>query len=269
MTSPDYAHHFSVHNVPFGIASSKAHPKPQAVTRLENSVIFLHDCHHNGFFSGIDGLPQDIFTHGALNEFAALPKPTQQHVREAVQATYRNGDAGLSKFPPPSLEDITQVEMHMPVTVGDFSGMKLRPHTFVMNTPPNNSPDFSCSLEHVKNAGRIIINDERPPPAFFNFPIAYQGRASSVIVSGTDVERPMGQYRDKAAPTTADEPKPVVFGPSRAVDYELEFAAIIGKPLPMRQRLNAVDAGEHIFGFVVLNDWSGKYTSLISPFPLK
>lgn len=107
----------------------------------------------------------------------------------------------------------------------------------------------------MKNAGRIIINDERPPPAFFNFPIAYQGRASSVIVSGTDVERPLGQYRDKSA---AAEPKPVVYGPSRAVDYELEFAAIIGRPLSMRQRVNAVDADEHIFGFVVLNDWSGK-----------
>jgi fumarylacetoacetase len=155
------------------------------------------------------------------------------------------------------LEDITQVEMHMPVTVGDFAGMYELVTLVTTNASPNSSPDFSCSLEHVKNAGRIIINDERPPPAFFNFPIAYQGRASSVVVSGTDVERPMGQYRDKAAPTAADEPKPVVFGPSRAVDYELEFAAIIGKPLSMRQRLNAVDAGEHIFGFVVLNDWSG------------
>lgn len=68
----------------------------------------------------------------------------------------------------------------------------------------------------------------------------------------------MGQYRDKSAPVAANEPPPVVYGPSKAVDYEMEFAAIIGKPLPMRQRLNAVDADEHIFGFVVMNDWSGK-----------
>lgn len=135
-------------------------------------------------------------------------------------------------------------------------------HPFSDEAPTNHSPDFSCSLEHVKNAGRIIVNDERPPPAFFNFPIAYQGRASSVIVSGTDVERPIGQYRDNSAQTAANEPKPVVFGPSQAVDYELEFAAIIGKPLPMRQRLNAVDADEHIFGFVILNDWSGNWRVL-------
>ncbi len=74
-------------------------------------------------------------------------------------------------------------------------------------------------------------------------------------MSGIDIERPQGQYLDKSAATN---PKPVIYGPSRAVDYELEFAAIVGKPLLMRQRLNAVDADDHIFGFVVLNDWSGK-----------
>lgn len=97
-----------------------------------------------------------------------------------------------------------------------------------------------------------MINDERPPPAFFSFPVAYQGRASSVVVSGTGVERPMGHYRDTTHPD-----RPVVFGPSRSVDYELEFAAVVGTPLAMRQRLRAADADEHIFGFVVLNDWSG------------
>jgi fumarylacetoacetase len=62
----------------------------------------------------------------------------------------------------------------------------------------------------------------------------------------------MGQYRDKSKPGT-----PVVFGPSKQMDYELEFAAIVGKPLPMRQRLKAAEADDYIFGFVVLNDWSG------------
>lgn len=117
-------------------------------------------------------------------------------------------------------------------------------------------------MEHVKNAGRIIINDERPPPAFFNLPVGYQGRASSIVVSGTDIERPIGQYRDKTAPTTDGGLPPVVCAPSKMVDYELEFAAIIGKPLSMGSRLNAVDADEHIFGFVILNDWSGECDTL-------
>lgn len=118
--------------------------------------------------------------------------------------------------------------------------------------------DFSCSLEHVKNAGRIIVNDERPPPAFFNLPIGYQGRTASIVVSGTPIERPMGQYRQVTTSSTGEKTTSIVFGSSQKMDYELEFAAIIGRPLPMRQRLHAKDAGEHIFGFVIMNDWSGE-----------
>ncbi|KAK3904162.1 hypothetical protein C8A05DRAFT_13928 [Staphylotrichum tortipilum] len=236
MSSPDYAHHFSVRNVPFGIASADSHPEHQAVTRLENSVIFLNDCHTGGLFGHIEGLPLGIFAKSTLNAFAALPKSVQNDVRTAIQEAYGDGSLNTSVFPHGSVEDISKVQLHMPVEVGDFA-------------------DFSCSLEHVQNAGRIIINDARPPPAFFHLPIAYQGRASSIVVSGTDIERPHGQFRDK---TAADPANAIVYGPSRALDYEMEFAAIIGRPLPMRQRVDAADADEHIFGFVLLNDWSAR-----------
>jgi fumarylacetoacetase len=117
-------------------------------------------------------------------------------------------------------------------------------------------------LEHVKNAGRIIINNEAPPPAFFNFPIGYQGRASSIMVSGSEIVRPMGQFRRKATMSESNmtPEMAVIYGPSAAVDYEVEFAAVIGKSLPMWQRLNASEADDYIFGFVLLNDWSGELT---------
>jgi fumarylacetoacetase len=122
MASADYSHHFSVHNVPFGIASSKSHPQPQAVTRLGNSVVFLHDCHAGGLFAGIEGLPLNVFSHDTLNEFAALAKPIQQQVRKAVQDRCHDGKLDLSKLPQASVADITEVQMHMPVRVGDFAG---------------------------------------------------------------------------------------------------------------------------------------------------
>jgi len=128
-----------------------------------------------------------------------------------------------------------------------------------MSVDTDLGPDFSCSLHHVKNAGRIIINDARPPPAFFNLPIGYQGRASSIVVSGTDIHRPNGQYRDKTASDILEGSlPPVVYGPSRACDYEMEFAAVIGKPLGMNEGVKALDVDEYIFGFVLLNDWSGE-----------
>lgn len=76
------------------------------------------------------------------------------------------------------------------------------------------------------------------------------------MVSGTDIERPYGQFKNPAA---GDSDDPITYAPSQKVDYEVELAAVVGKPLAMRQRLHAKDAEEHIFGFVILNDWSGKY----------
>lgn len=128
-----------------------------------------------------------------------------------------------------SLEDVSQVQMHLPVSIGDFT-------------------DFAASKDHCLNASEAIFGKKSLPPAFLNFPIAYAGRASSVVVSGTPIERPLGQYKG---------PDGIVFGPSKAMDFELEFGAIIGKPLARNQTLDIVNADDHIFGFVIVNDWSG------------
>jgi fumarylacetoacetase len=113
-------------------------------------------------------------------------------------------------------------------------------------------------LHHITNAGRAIFDKEVVPATFANFPIGYTGRTSTVFISGAPIERPTGHYYDKSSPTN---PKPVVFGPSKAMDYELEIGVVIGKPVPLHQRLNAKDADEHVFGLVLLNDWSGKQAS--------
>ncbi|KAJ4506707.1 hypothetical protein HRR86_007536 [Exophiala dermatitidis] len=236
MATSTYASHFSDSNIPFGIASSERHPEPQVVTRLADSVLFLADLEAHGLFSSIQELPKNVFKRSELNAFAALGRSISKAVRHTIQNAIRS--RGVESFPRTSVEDVAAVTMHLPIHVSDFA-------------------------EHVKNAGRIMIDDERPPPAFFNLPIVYQGRASSVVVSGTPIERPMGQFRDK---TTAGTP--VIFGASRQMDYELEFAAIVGKPLPMRQRLKASDADEHIFGFVVLNDWSARDIQAFEMVPL-
>lgn len=238
-TTPDYAGHFSDRNIPFGIASSASHPKPQAATRIGNSVIFLADLANAGAFARITGLPDGVFAEPTLNSFAALPQSVHIAVRQTVRSRWREG-GGVAQLPPGSVKDLDAVTMHLPVHVSDFA-------------------DFSCSLEHVQNAGRIIVKDGTPPPGFFHFPIAYQGRASSVVVSGTPIERPVVQFRDRS--TT---PPAIVAGPSRQMDYEMEFATVIGQPLPMRQRVSAADADKHIFGFVVLNDWSGKSSPRLS-----
>jgi fumarylacetoacetase len=120
--------------------------------------------------------------------------------------------------------------MHLPVRVGDFS-------------------DFSLSKNHVLNASKAVFGVESLPPGFLHFPVGYAGRSSSIMVSGAPVRRPLGQYRS---------PDGVVFGPSKAMDYELEVACIVGKPSQMGTPVRIDDAMEHAFGFVLLNDWSAR-----------
>jgi fumarylacetoacetase len=89
------------------------------------------------------------------------------------------------------------------------------------------------------------------PPNWLHMPIAYNGRASTVVVSGTTIRRPCGQFR----PAEADRP---IFGPTRRLDFELEFGALIGTPSRLGERLDVAAAEESIFGFVLLNDWSAR-----------
>ncbi|KAG8668469.1 hypothetical protein FPOAC2_07756 [Fusarium poae] len=230
MSTADFSHHFSDKNIPFGIASSATHTNPQAVTRLGNTVIFLDDL---DLLKGVEGVA-GVFRQPTLNAFAALSKSVHQDVRKQIQSVHQKN--GLDGFPSGSKEDIGDVTMHLPMEIKDFA-------------------DFSCSLDHVINAGRIVVNNPNPPPGFFHFPVGYQGRTSSIVVSGTDIERPYGQFRN---PNASNGESAVIYGPSQKVDYEVELAAIIGKPLSMKQRLNAKDAEDHIFGFAILNDWSAR-----------
>lgn len=230
MTSPlpGYASHFGLANIPFGIASSDLHATPQCVTRYEDSVIFLAELFHE--FSSIAHLPEDVFSSSTLNAFAALPKSTHQSVRECIQQLLKT-----SGIPSSAIEAITAVRMHLPVGCGDFS-------------------DFSCSADHVENASEAMTGTRSHPPAFYHQPVGYAGRCSSLDVSGTSQVRPLGQYW-AGIPGQSE----IVFGASRRMDFELELAAIIGKPLKRRARVTARQAGEHVFGFVLVNDWSGGF----------
>ncbi|KAJ5211101.1 hypothetical protein N7491_010921 [Penicillium cf. griseofulvum] len=236
MATANYSHHFSHRNIPFGIASSQTHEKPQAVSRLGNTILFLHDLHVQGLFKDTKDLPENIFNQPTLNRFAALSKSEHQYVRKKIQEVFHHH--GLDGFPSASEEVADAITMHLPMVIRDFT-------------------DFSCSLHHVINAGHIVAGNAKPPPSFFKFPVGYQGRTSSIVVSGTDIERPYGHFLNPKVIDPQRE-ETIIFGPSQKVDYEVELAAVIGKPLPMKKRLHAEDADDHIFGFVILNDWSSR-----------
>jgi fumarylacetoacetase len=133
--------------------------------------------------------------------------------------------------------------MRLPCEIGDYT-------------------DFLTSLYHTERHGRYKGLADPLPPAFKSLPIAYHGRASSLRVSGGDVRRPHGQYRDPQGN--------VRFGPAPAMDFELELAAFIGRGNPLTQPIRIDDARDHIFGYCLLNDWSAKsiqwFEQVLGPF---
>jgi fumarylacetoacetase len=227
---PGYASHFGINNIPFGIASSDLHPNPQCVTRFEDSVIFLADIPS---LQDIKDLPSNILTQPTLNDLAALPRSIHQSLRTEIQSLLKS-----SSIPGSALEPLSAVRMHLPVRSPDFT-------------------DFSCSADHVLNASEAMTGSRSHPPSFYHQPVGYAGRCSSLDVSGSAQERPLGQF-------WAGKPgeSEIVFGASRRMDYELEVGVIVGRPTQRRERVSAKDAGEHVFGFVLVNDWSGEFSCL-------
>ena len=239
--------HFSTANIPFGISSSTQHPQAAAVTRIADEVIFLDILHDAGLFRDIAGLTGHVFQQvnqiphavtrcgtdnrkATLNEFAALGRPISRSVRKILQERFSPGSAYDPS--PGAVEPFTQVTMQLPMHIGDFT-------------------DFSWSKDHVVTAGEAAFGERKMPPGFFHFPLGYGGRSSSIVLSGTPVARPLGQFRSNKG--SGD----VEFGPCEELDYELELACIVGKPLPKGDIVPASKAGEYIFGVSLLNDWSG------------
>ena len=112
--------------------------------------------------------------------------------------------------------------------------------------------DFYSSLEHATNLGRMFRPDQEPLlPNWRWLPVAYHGRAGSVVVSGTDVVRPSGQRKapDEDAPT---------FGPSRRLDFELELGFVVGVPTQLGEPVPVEAFADHVFGVVLVNDWSAR-----------
>ncbi|HEY8572272.1 fumarylacetoacetase [Phenylobacterium sp.] len=143
------------------------------------------------------------------------------------------------------LVPMSEAELHLPARIGAFT-------------------DFMTSAPHIAGSRPARPEGGKLPPCFWSLPIAYNSRASSVVVSGTPLERPHGQY-----PVEGE----ARFGPTRSLDFELEFACVIGPGNRLSQPIRLDDARAHIFGYCLLNDWSARdfqwWESVLGPFQAK
>jgi fumarylacetoacetase len=157
-----------------------------------------------------------------LNPLLSLGRPAWDELRETVREAATKGAETIP---------LSDLEPRLPVAIGDYV-------------------DFYSSLEHATNLGRLFRPTTDPLlPNWRHLPVGYHGRASSVVISGTPIRRPHGQLPTDAAP---------VFGPTQRLDIELELGFITGPGNPLGTSIATAEAPDHVFGFVLVNDWSAR-----------
>lgn len=225
---------FSIHNIPFGVTVFNKE-FIGCCTRIGDQIIDLATLYDLGYFEDIEGLDDNIFEAYTLNEFIELGKPVTNAVRLKIQELLLEGSI-LSKDEKTIEEafyDVDQVKMMMPVHIPNYT-------------------DFYSSIEHATNVGKMFRDPANALlPNWKHLPVGYHGRASSIVVSGTEINRPKGQMK----PADADKP---VFGPCKQLDFELEMAFIVNKNTETGESISIKDAEDAIFGMVVFNDWSAR-----------
>jgi fumarylacetoacetase len=223
--------HFPIQNLPYGVFL-----RPDG-TRGAGVAIGAQVLDLTALSAELGAEPYlPLFANGSLEAFLARGAQAWRQVRALVSRLLRADEPALrdnAALRQRVMLPQADVRMQMPVRVGDYT-------------------DFYSSLEHATNVGTMLRGaDKALMPNWRHLPIAYHGRASSVVVSGTDVRRPCGQYK----PEAAEAP---LFGPTRSLDFELEVAALVGTGNRMGEPVPVGQAEGCLFGLVLLNDWSAR-----------
>src|SRR5262245_38581237 len=230
--------HFPIQNLPFGVFRPRAGGNPRVGVAIGEQVVDLAVLERKGLLSvpSQSARKESLFDRPSLNAFMACGRPVWKEIRERLSQLFRDDeprlrdDAALRRE---AIVPITDVEMLLPVAIGDYT-------------------DFYSSRDHATNVGAMLRGPENAlMPNWLHLPVAYHGRASSVVVSGTDLKRPCGQTKSDTAPLPT-------FGPSRSVDFELEMGFFIGPGNVLGEPIPIERSEEHIFGLVLVNDWSAR-----------
>jgi fumarylacetoacetase len=230
----DPATDFPIQNLPFGVFRRRGGAEPGRVgVAIGDQIIDLAACLDLGVLDARDSAIRAACASSRLNELMALGRgaaTTLRHALSRMLDVSRSSD--VSRHASRILLSMRDAELLLPAAIGDYT-------------------DFYASIHHATNVGSMFRPDNPLLPNYKWIPIAYHGRASSIVVSGTDVPRPMGQTRD-------GNQCPPAFGPSRRVDYELEVGAFVGRGNTLGSPVAIDRAEEHVFGLCLVNDWSAR-----------
>ncbi|XP_066492129.1 fumarylacetoacetase [Tiliqua scincoides] len=227
--------HFPLQNLPYGVFSTQEQPKHRIGVAIGDQVLDLSAVKH--LFDGpILSKHHHVFDQPTLNCFMGLGWEAWTEARTFLQRLLSASEPTLRdnmELRKRALVPQTSAIMHLPAEIGDYT-------------------DFYSSRHHATNVGIMFRGKENAlMPNWLHLPVGYHGRASSVVISGTPIRRPVGQMRP-------DEMKPPVFGPCKLLDIELEMAFFTGPGNKLGEPIPISEAHKHIFGMVLMNDWSAR-----------
>jgi fumarylacetoacetase len=228
--------HFPIQNLPYGVFRRRSNKEARIGVAIGDMVLDLNLLQQSHLFDVPSLQGGAVFRSANLNDFLALGRPAWGEARSLISRLLRDSEPTLRDNAPlrnQALSPMSEVVMLLPVVIGDYT-------------------DFYSSREHATNVGIMFRGPENPLlPNWLHLPVAYHGRASSIVVSGTDLRRPKGQAKPPDAPAPT-------FGPSRSLDFELEMGFFIGTGNELGRPIPIAEAPEHIFGMVLVNDWSAR-----------
>ncbi|VVD63734.1 fumarylacetoacetase [Pandoraea anhela] len=225
---------FPLQNLPYGVFSTASQPTPRVGVAIGDQVLDLAVLEAAGVLNAGDS---PVFAQPSINAFVALGSEAWRATRARLTSLLAvGGDASLREsaaLKAQALVPLAQASLHLPVEVPGYT-------------------DFYSSKEHATNVGSMFRDPANALlPNWLEIPIGYNGRASSVVVSGTPLHRPNGQIK------LPDQPRPI-FDACRKLDFELETGFIVGRNTALGESLSVQEADAAIFGMVVLNDWSAR-----------
>lgn len=226
--------HFPIENIPFGVGI--INEEKRIITAIGEYVLDLKMLEEEGFFLHTKLKGNRVFLSDSLNKFMECGKEVWTDVRNRLQSLLDDDNGELKnneELRGRCFHLAKEIKMVMPVNIGDYT-------------------DFYSSREHATNVGVMFRGKENAlMPNWLHIPIAYHGRSSSIIISGQNVKRPKGQTRP-------DPNSPPIFGASKQMDFELEMGFFIGTGNNLGESISVEKAEDHIFGMVIVNDWSAR-----------
>jgi fumarylacetoacetase len=226
---------FPIQNLPFGVFSRKGDSERRVGVAIGDQIVDIGEALSANLWSGKARDVARWCDRPNLNELMQAPKESLSQFRAGLSellAGTPGDDSVINPLPPGALVPMSEVEMFPPADIGDYT-------------------DFYASIYHATNVGKLFRPDSPLFPNYKYVPIGYHGRASSIVISGTEVTRPAGQ----SLPTGAKAP---TFGPTQMLDYEAEVGFFVGRGNDRGQPISIDQAENHLFGVCLVNDWSAR-----------